>query len=303
MEFRHHFRQDLWNADVDPPPTVVYLDEKRKTWDVAAFLQWEWSILDNLILNAGVRFDYYESFGDTWNPRVALIYNLENTTFKALYGSAFRGPNAYERFYEGTGFSPNPDLDPERIQTAELVVEHAFTPHLRGTAAGYYYWINDLVDQDTSGSMIIWTNRGKTEAFGLELQLEAADLTRFHIDSRIGYALQEAKDRLTDERLTNSPSHKLNFNLSVPLVGEELFGSFELLYLSSRNTLAGDKADDYTVSNLTLFNTNSIDGLEISASVRNLFDERYFDPGSGELVQDQVEQDGRTFWFKVKYGF
>ena len=38
-------------------------------------------------------------------------------------------------------------------------------------------------------------------------------------------------------------------------------------------------------------------------SVKNLFDEKYSDPGSGEQVQDQIAQDGRTFWFKIKYGF
>ena len=43
-------------------------------------------------------------------------------------------------------------------------------------------------------------------------------------------------------------------------------------------------------------------GMEVSASVRNLFNEAYSDPGSGENVQDQIAQDGRTFWFKVKYG-
>jgi len=306
IEFRQHFRQDLWNADVDPPPTIVYLDEERDTWDVAAFLQWEWSIIDNLILNAGVRFDYFESFGDTWNPRAALIYNLQKTTFKVLYGSAFRGPNAYERFYEGTGFQPNPDLGPERVQTTELVVEHRLNRNFQGTVAGYYYWINDLVDQhqeNPPGGPIIWKNRGKTQALGLELQMEMADWSRFGLDGRLGYALQRAEDRLSGERLTNSPTHKLNFNLTAPFVRDQLFGSFELLYLSGRDTLAGDKTDDHTITNLTLFNKNSIEGLEISASVKNLFDEKYSDPGSSEQVQDQIEQDGRTFWFKIKYGF
>ena len=44
-------------------------------------------------------------------------------------------------------------------------------------------------------------------------------------------------------------------------------------------------------------------GLEITASLRNVFDETYSDPGSGEHVQDEIEQDGRGFWLKVKYGF
>ena len=309
FEFRHDFRQDLWNADVDPPPTIVYLDEERDSWWVALFLQDEWSILDNLILNAGVRFDYFESFGDTWNPRIALIWNLEKTTFKALYGSAFRGPNAYERFYEGTGFFPNPELGPERIRTAELVVEHRLNSHFRATGAGYYYWIDDLITQEPVDPNFpdgdtIWRNRAKTEAYGLELQLETADWTRLHIDGRLGYALQRAQNRdMSNEKLVNSPTHKLNFNLTAPFYQDELFGGFELIYLSPRKTLAADETDGHTVVNLTLFNRNSIEGFEVSAAVKNLFDEKYADPGSRENVQDVIEQDGRTFWFMLKYGF
>jgi outer membrane receptor protein involved in Fe transport len=82
-----------------------------------------------------------------------------------------------------------------------------------------------------------------------------------------------------------------------------IFGSLEVIYLSSRRTLAGDQADDYTVTNLTFFSTNAVKGLELSLSVRNLFGEKYFDPASAEQPQDLIEQNGRTVWFKIKYGF
>src|SRR5206468_1023081 len=137
VEYRDNFRQNLWNADVKPPPRVVYLDDKRDSWNAGVYVQDEFSIIEDLILNAGVRYDYYEWFGSTVNPRAALIYNLEKYTFKALYGTAFRGPNAYERYYSGTGFKGNSDLDPERIATYELVAERSLTPYIRATAAGY----------------------------------------------------------------------------------------------------------------------------------------------------------------------
>jgi iron complex outermembrane receptor protein len=303
IEYRNDFRQDLWNGDVNP--AAVYLDQQRNAWNVALFVQNEFSILENLILNGGVRYDYYDTFGSTVNPRLALLYNLHQTTFKALYGTAFRGANAYERFYEGTGFKSNPNLDPETISTYELVVEHALTPYIRATAAGYYYQIDDLVSQelDTSDGLLVFQNKDEVEAMGLELQLEMDDRGPLPIAGRLGYALQEAKDRRTNRRLTNSPAHLINLNLIAPIFLDKLFGGFELLYASERRTLAGGRADDHVVVNSTLFTKNLLRGLEVSASVRNLFDETYFDPGSGEQVQDQIEQDGRTFWLKLKYGF
>ena len=43
--------------------------------------------------------------------------------------------------------------------------------------------------------------------------------------------------------------------------------------------------------------------LEIAAGLYNLFDVDYAYPGSGEHVQDQIEQDGRTFRIKLTYRF
>ena len=67
--------------------------------------------------------------------------------------------------------------------------------------------------------------------------------------------------------------------------------------------LAGDTTDHRVVTNLTLFTRNLLRGIEFTASVRNLFNLDYSDPASGENVQDQILQDGRTFWVKGKYRF
>ena len=302
IEYTDNFRQDLYNADI--APTVVLLDEKRSTRNWALFTQDEFSITDNLILNAGVRYDYYESFGGKVSPRLALIQNFKNSTFKAIYGQAFRAPNAYERFYTGTGFQANPALDPENITTYELVFEQPLSDNFRLTAGGYFYVIDELVSlvTDPFGSLI-FENAGKTEAKGFELQLEMDDRDELGISGRLGYALQRATDKRTGDRLTNSPTHLLNLNAAVPVYGDMLSAGVELLYMSSRDTLAGASASGYTTTNLTLFSKDVIKGLEISASVRNLFDKTFSDPGSGEQVQDEIEQDGRTFWLKVKYGF
>lgn len=303
LEIRDSFRQDLRNADTGPKTT--YLDEKRDSRNWAVFLQDEFSIAKGLILNAGVRYDYFDSFGGTINPRAALIYNYEKTTFKALYGRAFRAPNAYERFYAGTGFKSNPALDPETITTYELVLEQAFLPHVRGTVAGYIYRIDDLVSQvtDTSDDLLVFQNADKTEAQGLEFQLETDDRGPLGITSRLGYALQNAQNRRTNGRLTNSPIHLVNANVIVPVVRDRLFAGLEVFYRSKRKTLAGNTTSDYSVTNVTLHAKRFLKGLEATVSVKNLFDSDYSDPGSGEQVQDEIEQNGRSFWLKLKYGF
>ncbi len=135
----------------------------------------------------------------------------------------------------------------------------------------------------------------------MELDLEGKWASGW--EGRLSYAVQKAINEKTGKRLTNSPQHMVKFNLIVPLIQEKLFASLETRYLSERRTLSGKMADDFFVANLTLFSQNFFKGLEVSGSIYNLFDERYGDPGSGEHRQDVIEQDGRTFWLKLKYGF
>jgi iron complex outermembrane receptor protein len=303
LEFSDSFRQDLKNADVSPGTSYLDVGETSQNW--AVFLQDEFTIRDGLLLNAGVRYDEYDSFGGTINPRLALIFNIEKTTLKALYGQAFRAPNAYERFYIGTGFKASEDLDPETIRTYELVAERNIGRRLRASAATYYYRIDSLISQETdpSDGLLVFRNGNDIGARGLEVELDLEGHWPLGLDGRLSYAIQKTEDLEVNERLTNSPQHIAKLNLILPIVPRKLFMGLDLQYLSSRSTLAGNTADGFMTTNLTIFSHRVFRGLELSGTVYNLFDQEYGDPGSGEHVQDIIEQDGRTFWLKLKYGF
>jgi iron complex outermembrane receptor protein len=134
-EFRDNFQQDQGNKDNYVPRTVY--DDHRSTVNFAFFGQSEILILTNLILNAGLRYDHFETFGETVNPRLGLIYSpLQRTTFKALYGTAFKAPNAYELYYTGPNNRGNPSLKPENITTYELVFEQGLNDHIDFSASG-----------------------------------------------------------------------------------------------------------------------------------------------------------------------
>src|SRR5439155_21305588 len=65
----------------------------------ALYVQDEFVITHKISLSSGLRYDHYTYFGGTTNPRLGLIYHpFQPTTFKLLYGSAFRAPEVYERW-------------------------------------------------------------------------------------------------------------------------------------------------------------------------------------------------------------
>ncbi len=303
-EYRSLFRQDQKFFDVSP--YAVHLDDRRSDEVWAGYLQDDVDIRRDLVLNAGIRYDHYRLFGGTVNPRVGLIWSpLETTTVKLLYGRAFRAPNAYEAFYNDGNLSmkANPRLSPEKIAAYEAVLEQFVGDHLHLTAAAYHYRITDLIEQvtDDADGLLVFTNMKEVRARGFEFEAEGK--LPHGVEGRASYMVQKTKDDLTGEELTNSPRHMAKFNLVVPLRQGKLFSGAEIQYTGPRKTRTGPEAGGYTVANLTLFAQRILGGLEASASVYNVFDRKYGDPGGEELLQNVIPQDGRSFRGKITYRF
>jgi iron complex outermembrane receptor protein len=302
-EYRDNTKLDQGNYDI----YGVYLDDNRDSSNWGVYVQDEIALRDDLTLYAGVRYDDYDSFGSTTNPRLSLVYRLRPaTTLKLLYGSAFRAPTAYEYYYHDDYFTTKPagDLDPEEIDTYELILEQFIGNNLRGVASIYYYEIDDLITltTDPADDLLVFTNaRDTIEAKGVELELEGKWEGGWQ--GRIGYTWQETEDQETGKTLSNSPKHLVKANLVAPLLHERLFAGMEVQYTSKRDAVRGKELDAFTIANLTLTAPKVWKELDLSASIYNVFDEDYDDPGSEEHFQDGIEQDGRLYRVKLQYSF
>ena len=302
-EYRYNISQD--QADYDSVPFIQYLNDKRHSDVWSVYIQDEFHILDNLILNAGMRHDHYSTFGGTTNPRAALIYKpFEGTALKFLFGQAFRAPNAYESFYsDGIYQKQNLHLKPENITTYELVYEQYFAEHFRSSVTGFHQIIKDIITAqlDPVDNLLVYKNTDEVESKGVELALEGKWSNGLRVQA--SYSFQDVKNRNTGEMLRNSPRHLAKYNMIVPLVREKLFAGAEVQYTSSRKSVNDNTAGGFFITNLTLFSHNVLKDLEFSASIYNLFDKKYGDPGGSEQIMDIIEQDGRTFRLKLTYRF
>ncbi|MFZ5509081.1 MAG: TonB-dependent receptor plug domain-containing protein [Pseudomonadota bacterium] len=303
-EYQRDGRRDQANFDV--APHAILLNDRRKGHKYGLYLQDEHAVTADLLLNLGVRQDHDSTSGGATNPRLGLIYRLTPaTSVKALYGTAYRAPNAYELDYAipGPGGSKaNPDLKAERIRSAELVLEHHFRPDLRLTASLFRNKVANLISftTDPSDGLFVYRNVSEATARGGELELERLWSNGARL--RTSYSRQSARDG-AGALLVNAPRHLAKLNLSLPLAGDSLRTGLELQHVGRRHTLAGGATPAYTVANLTLLWAHLAPALELSASVYNLLDKAYADPGSEEHVQDNLAQDGRAFRVKLMFGF
>jgi iron complex outermembrane receptor protein len=305
-EYRDAFQMDQWNYNENP--YFQALDDHRTEQVYALFLQDEIVLGGGVTVIAGLRYDHYSTFGGTTNPRLAVVWNPRaGTTLKLLYGRAFRAPNAYEMYYDDQGLSQfgNPSLTPETIESLEAVLEQTLGEKVRFTVTGFQNRINDLISQVSfdpadPASPSIFRNIGEAWVTGGEAEIEGKSSG---YEGKLSYTYQNAEDRSTGEWLTNSPRQLLKGQVSAAFWEERIVPALDFRYGGPRRTLAGNLAGGYTVANFTLSGRRLLPGVEVSASVYNLFDKAYADPGGQEHVQDTIPQDGRSFRVKVTAHF
>lgn len=302
MEFRDNFQQNQGNYDL--LPFTQYFSDYRSSTEFSLYAQDEIHLLKNLVLNVGLRYDHYSTFGGTTNPRAALIYNpWTKTTFKFLYGQSFRPPNSFELFYDAPGNEANPLLKPETVKTMEVVWEQYFANHFRITVSGFYYPIRSLISEqiDPITQNAFFSNVGSLNIRGADFEL--ARKFAAGLQGTFSYSFQDATDPSTGLAVTNSPRHILQAGLSVPVIKQKLFASMDLQYISRLTALTGAYAPGYVVPNVTLFSRNLRKGWDISASLYNIFNNKFGDPGGAGLAENILYQDGRNFRVKIGYRF
>jgi iron complex outermembrane receptor protein len=78
---------------------------------------------------------------------------------------------------------------------------------------------------------------------------------------------------------------------------------FQFQYVGPRRTLTGDSVDGAFLPSVTLVSSRLSRHLELSASIYNLTNVTYSDPGSEEHRQDAIVQDGRNYRVRLTYHF
>jgi iron complex outermembrane receptor protein len=278
----------------------VYLpDTHRSIWSAVA--QDEWQFADDWQLTVGVRYDHYSDFGDTVNPRAALVWDInEQLTSKILYGKAFRAPNFSE---QGNQNNPvivgNRQLKPEKINTVEWAFDYHPFSTLRTAANLYYYEIENLIA--IPAGTVTFQNSGNQNGYGTELEWNWQATKQWNLMGN--YAWQNARNRTDNNRITGVPEHHVYV-----AVGWQFLPQWQLQpqinWIGSRTAPLGDTRPlkDYETIDATLRGKKLFGHINLSASLRNMFDTNRLEPATPALPQN-IPLPGRSFYFEVSTDF
>jgi iron complex outermembrane receptor protein len=293
--------------DVSDTPFIFLNENERENHYV--FIQDIWHLADDWELTTGLRFDHYSDFGDTTNPRAALVWSARhNLTVKALYGEAFRAPSFAE-----TGEQANPallgnsKLEPETLKSYELAFNYKPSYDLTLDLNLFQYYWKDIIQfvPDIGGTTRTAQNTGEQKGHGLEL--EATWQVNDYLSVLSNYSWQKSEDMHNDTDAANAPEKQLYIrtNASLPK-GWNL--TLQANRVMDRNRAFNDprkNIDDYTTVDFTLRKSFSNDQLELSLISKNIFNADAREPSpNGQPVPsitNDLPLDRRRIYGEVRY--
>jgi iron complex outermembrane receptor protein len=286
--------------DISDTP-YAFAPEKTRTIRYL-FLQDIWSFRENWQLTSGVRYDNYSDFGDTINPRLALVWQMtDELTTKLLYGRAFRPPS-FQELYAETSFSkPNPDLEPERSETVELILSYMPSEDLNIGINLYNLQQSDFIRAVSAPGETDrqFQNIGNHTICGIELETkwQVMDNLRFSAnytirdpDNNQFRAVDQPKqDAYLRADLSFHPDW--NWNIQTSWIGDRARGNNDL-----RPSL-----DDYSVTDTTL-RYSGLDAWEFAISARNIFNEEAREYTAPSIANDLLLPE-RSIYAELQYNF
>lgn len=255
---------------------VMYYDEEADTLDFGevqtgvtnAYLQDRIKAgRHTLILAAG--YVDHETFGGhaTWSAEYGVQISAA-TRLTAAAGTAFRAPDATDRF----GSGGNPNLNPEESRNYELGLRHKIGERQSLFANAFQNEIDELIEYICADLACFdgeLRNAESARIRGIEAGYELQG-TSWQLRAEAIY--QEPMNRTDDELLLRRARH--NFIVSyVQSLGAAQLG-LDVLAAGERKDFGGIPLDSYVLANFTArydFNPN----WSAQASIENLFNEDY----------------------------
>ena len=258
--------------------------------------------LDTRYLSAeiGGRFDYFSTFGGTFNPRAALIGKpSDRDRIKLLGGTAYRAPSAYELYFEdGHAQLPAENLQPETIKSAELEYSHRFGDALTLLASVYYNDIDSVIDtEDVGDEQFRFANTaGELLTAGAEAELRREWLNGTMFAA--SYSLQRTRTALfTSPETLNSPEHLASLKIAFPIGPARLAN--KLVAESVRLTEAGEHTAPVLLWDATATGTLPDWKLDWAVGIRNVLDWQYTHPSGPDVTMEALPEPGRTLYVEL----
>lgn len=265
---------------VDEIQSSTRYDESSR-YDVGVFGELHSRLFDNHFLNASMRWDDNQAFGESVTGNFGWRYNWNyGLSAFASFGNAFKAPTFNQLYYPNYG---NPNLKAEKSTSFEAGIagNHEIASwELRA----YHTNIDNLI------AIFPVENVDKAQIDGIEGELSTQ---LFGWNNSLNMALLSPRDRVTNLNLARRSSQTLSYDVS---------RSFDAVDVGAHVLAQGSRFDDranqtkvsgfVTVDLRAAYHVNK--NWVFSAKLNNLLDKQY-------QTVDTYNNFGRNFFFTIHY--
>jgi vitamin B12 transporter len=280
------YRLDEVNSD------TKYNESSR--YDVGVFTELHSRFWDDHFLNASIRWDKNQAFGDAVTGNIGWRdnwhYGKGNDTIStfASFGNAFKAPTFNQLYYPNFG---NPNLKAEQSKSVEvgLAGDHDW---LQWEVRAYHTDIDNLIAVVTNPKTFVSTseNIGKAQLDGIETEMSTQILGW---NSKLNMSLLSPENRITNLRLPRRADKTLGFDLS------RSFGDFDVgTHVVAQDYRFDDVANKTKVGGYVTLDFRTDYHLnknwQLSANFKNALDKKY-------QTVNSYNTEGRNFFVSIHY--
>ncbi|MBB6262001.1 vitamin B12 transporter [Paenochrobactrum gallinarii] len=252
----------------------------------------------SLLIDAGVRYDHNQQFGDKTTYNIGASYEIEpELILRTSYATGFRAPTFNDLYFPGSG---NPDLKTETSKSFEIGLNWHISQQTsfdivvyQNNAKNQIIWQQITADENSSWAPYNVTSRTRGIEASLSHRLDEAWAVKASIDLRKPINKERFDpnspngDDYNGKYMPNADRFKASGELSyrpdenLDLIARVLYGSSR--YSNAANT---KKLSDYITADFVAtyaFDQQS----KIKLSVENVFDKQY-------QTKDGYRMPGRT---------
>jgi vitamin B12 transporter len=242
----------------------------------AAYLTGNYRPVQDVTLNAGLRYDDFETFGSvtTWRSGIAWL-PVKNTKVRATIGTGFCAPtNDDINGVPAWGWLENHNLKAEKSTGWDFGVDQDLWDN-NATASVTYFQTRYRDRLDYVSDPITWIgkmeNLTRSTSQGVEVALTLRVGKR--IENRVAYTYLDARNDTANVRLPRQPRHVADAETRVrPVTGLTVGAGLHIV--AAREATAKVDMEDYTTVRL-FASYEIVKNVLLKARVENALDEHY----------------------------
>ena len=264
---------------------------------ISIFVEPRLTLLNNLYLSGGVRFDQSSIYDQALTPRAGLIYHFSRQLLRFSYAEAYRAPKSWD-YTDGLG---NPSLLPERMKSWEAAFVFSPTDNLKIDITGYKNNLENAINREVTGNGYRWVNSGAININGLEFCVR---YVAGNFKSSFNYTLSQSKDKfghfvpeISRHTGNASATYSLNEHLKINLRANYVGKRENTKWIASTNS---PDIEPYLIFN-GAFSLVDYKGFDIQLSAKNILNKEYYHTSNRD--PDRYRQPQRVIMLSVGYAF